>query len=442
MSPAAFDRPSRALRVGAARPLLVLLLDGVAYDRMAALYAAGAFRRFTRPARVISVFPTLTDPAYDVLFGTGPTPGYEAGYFDRDRNRLTAGLVGYLTGRNEQWVRHTHYRLNFIADGAMYLAPRRVYAGELRRARTVLRHQLAAGRDPVVIYILSTDALGHMLTEPEIEAHLRALDAWTAGALAEHGDLDLVLLADHGMSALPPAAGFLQSFDLVGVLRSAGLHIATALRRPGDVVVPRLGLLDVCRVHAADAATRDRAAHALRQCPEVELVATRAEDAVCVSVGDATAEICAAQNRDGNWLYSYRPLTGDPLGLGPSGLATSESAPGPKAAYHSPQDWLVASVKHDFPAAVPRLWDGVFRICREQPDVVVSLKERWYVGSGALRPFVRMHGTHGGLHRRVSETFAMATGFEFPSPFLLADVRAHLCRSAYWRPGPGESSSP
>jgi len=70
---------------------------------------------------------------------------------------------------------------------------------------------------------------------------------------------------------------------------------------------------------------------------------------------------------------------------------------------------------------------------------VVSLSERWYVGSGAFSRFVRMHGTHGGLHRRVSETFAMATGFEFPTPLLLADVRTHLERSAHWQPGAGDS---
>lgn len=85
-------------------------------------------------------------------------------------------------------------------------------------------------------------------------------------------------------------------------------------------------------------------------------------------------------------------------------------------------------------SVVSRLWDGLFSLCREQPDIVVSLNVQWFVGSGLFHRFVRMHGTHGGLHRRASETFVVATSFDFESPSSSQDVSARLRSEYQWTP--------
>lgn len=404
-------------------PLLVLLLDGVAHARMANLHARGHFRRFGPPARLISVFPTLTDPAYDVLFGTGPTPGYEAGYFDRATNRTMPGLWSYVRGENEQWVRQVDYRLNFVEDGLMYLLPRQVFASELRRAGRVARRKLAAGCPQTVVYVLSTDALGHMLPSEAIEAHLTELDGWIEDLCGDHKTApEIVMLADHGISALPPTTGHVRPFDLPGALRNAGLRVVSRLRRTGDVAVPLFGLLDVGRIHTFDADTRRRAVAALRERAEIEVLAERDGDSVRVYAAGDRAEIRMTPGAEPG--YAYVPLEGDPLGLG--GVAER-----PLTA----REWLLATSDHEFPAGPSRLWDGLCRLCREQPDVVVSLRERWFVGSGLFNGLVRMHGTHGGLHRRVSETFIMATGRKLAGPLSLAEARELLMREFNWRPG-------
>jgi hypothetical protein len=419
------------------RPLLVLLLDGVAYERMRGLYDAGRFRLFRPPARLISVFPTLTDPAYDVLFGTGPTPGYEAEYFDRAANRLSDGVGFYLRGGNERWARYTDYRLNFLEDAVMYLTPRSVYGSELRRAREVLDRRLKAGAPSVVIYLLSTDAVGHMLPPAEIDVELARLDAWVERTVYEwRGQIEIVMLADHGMSAPDLAGEHLSLWDLPRVLRDAGFRVTDRLERPGDVVVPLFGLLDLARLHTYDAATRRQVSEVLRQRDEVEVLAARDSDAVRVYTKTGAAVVRCCTDGRGGLLYSFEATEGDPLGLADACAALRVAGRMDAAGFASARAWLEATGEHAFPAAPPRLWDGLFSISREQPDVVLSLNERFYVGSGVFSRLTRLHGTHGGLQRRATETFVMTTSVAVPSPCDLPAVRDHLDREFGWEPTP------
>lgn len=413
-----------------AHPLVLLLLDGVALERVERLYARGHFRLFRPPARVISTFPTLTDPAYDVFFGTGPTPGYEACYMDRNRGRLTNGLGVYLSGANERWVQCADCRLNFVEDGLMYLFPQGVFTSELKRARRALDRVLAAGERFPVIYILSTDALGHMFPADEIERQLRRVDAWVERLVYDlRGRVEIVMMADHGISALPVERGHLKPFDLPQVLRDAGVRVVPQPRQPDDVVVPMFGLLDVARVYVRDEAAKSHVAEVLAHRAEIELVAMRVGPTVEVRRGAARGVI---ERRDDNGtpVYRYRPLVGDPLRLSGTGTA----APTSNGAYVTADTWLAASATDVFPGAVPRLWDGLFEVCRDCPDLVASVADEWFVGSGVFSSLVRQHGTHGGLHRRVSETFVMSTSGTLVGPLWLTGVRQFLAGRFGWQP--------
>ncbi|MEW6253130.1 MAG: hypothetical protein AB1716_21030, partial [Planctomycetota bacterium] len=341
------------------------------------------------------------------------------------------GLLDYIRGRNEAWVRCCDYRLSFLADAVMYLFPRRVFRSELRRARRVLDERLAQGRRIVSLYILSTDGLGHMLSPAAIEVELARLDDWIERALYDHGgELEMVVASDHGLGCLPAGCARVTRFDLRAVLRAAGLRVGRRLRRSGDCVVPGLGLLDVARLYAYDTGTRDRVVAALCGRPEIELVIVRDEDRLRVLSAGGSAEIRQRPAADGQAAYSYTCMTGDPLGLAPACAALWAAGRLSSDNFARAADWLRASADLPYPAAPPRLWRGLFVLTREQPDVVLSLNERCYAGSSLLGRFVSMQGTHGGLHRRVSETFAMSTGVDFDGPTTLPDVAARL-RSAY-----------
>ncbi len=410
-------------------PLLVLLLDGVAFERIQALHARGRFRLFHPPTPVVSVFPTLTDPAFDLLFDTGPTDGYEAGSFDHAAGRVTDGVRVYLSGRFERWVRMSDYRLNFIEDAVMYVLPRGVYARELHRARKIIDRRLAAGARDVVIYLLSTDGLGHRLPAAELESELVRLDDFVERLVYDHrGRLEVAMLADHGMSAVPVGRPPLRRWDIVATLRAAGLRVTDRPTRPGDVAVPLFGLLDVARVHTRDADTRRQVVAVLRGRPECELVAERDGDVVRVHVGPDVAEIRSRPGPDGQPVYAYHPVAGDPLGVGSGPPEADDDGYAPAAA------WLAATHAAAFPHAVPRLWDGFFVLTREHPDVVVSITDEWYVGSGTFSRVVTLWGTHGGMHRRVSGTFLMTTAGRADGPLDLPAVGRRLREVFGWEP--------
>lgn len=411
------------------RPLLVLLLDGVAYSRVEALRERGAFRLFRRPARVVSTFPSLTDVAYDAFFRTGPTPGYEAGYFDRAANRLTNGVQVYLSGANEKWERLADYRMSTLRDAFMYLFPKSTFRAELGTARKRLDACFAAGQRVAVIYCLSTDGLGHMLAPPELEEFLGALDGWLERLMYDcRGELEIAVLADHGNTVTPP-----RRFLIQDVLRAAGLQVRDRLERPGDVAVPLFGLLDIARVHTYDAATRDRVMEALAKRPEVELIVWPDGREVGILAENGRARVSMREQADGP-RYKYEPLAGDPLRYQDVVVALRAANALDADGYAPASAWLAASVDHEYPAAPPRLWEGLYLLSNERPDVAVCLRDGWYVGSGFLASFVKMQGTHGSLRRPASETFVMATGFEVPSPIRLADVYDVLVRQLNWRP--------
>src|SRR5215813_7453069 len=70
---------------------LVIVLDGVPFQTIADLRAEGRFRRFKDPARMISTFPSLTNPAMIEILHAEDSPGYEDHFYDRGRNRLVGG---------------------------------------------------------------------------------------------------------------------------------------------------------------------------------------------------------------------------------------------------------------------------------------------------------------------------------------------------------------
>lgn len=432
--PAPGERRWTAVQRGAQaprRPLLVLLLDGVSYERMQALYARGRFRLLRPPSRVISTFPSLTDVAYDQFFGTGPTPGYEAAYYDRSANRLTDGVSHYLAGENERWIGFVDYRMSFLRDAFMYLMPQSTYEAELRAARRVLDRELEAGRRQVVLYLLSTDGLGHMVAPQRLEERLGQLDDWLERAVYDwRGELDLLIVSDHGNSTTPPTR-----FDARRLLRDAGLRVTSRLSARGDVVVPLFGLLDMLRVHAYDESTRADVLRALSERPEVELLAWRDGEAVMLRTAEGTARI-EARGAGAGRSYRATMIDGDPLGLRAADAALRARGAGDADGFASAGAWLAVTDADEYVAVVPRLWDGLFTNSAEQPDVIASLAADSFVGSGFFAALTQMRGTHGGAARRASETFVMSSRAQIPLTLLISEVSEWSRQLHGWPPKP------
>jgi hypothetical protein len=105
---------------------LVIALDGVPYSVIAELRDEGRFRRFHAPARQVSTFPSITNPAMVEILHTSASPGYEDHFYDRERNRLGGGIAERLQGRTfirGTWREAFDYHAPAIKGALGYVAP-------------------------------------------------------------------------------------------------------------------------------------------------------------------------------------------------------------------------------------------------------------------------------------------------------------------------------
>jgi hypothetical protein len=266
---------------------------------------------------------------------------------------------------------------------------------------SVGRHLLAAADGParfVFAQFPAVDGYTHQdgPTAPSVRRALRQVDA-VLGRLVERlrarGELDrslILVVSDHG------SADVHTHFDLADWFRERGVptlaHPVVWARRPRAAVMvagngaamvyarpdasrPARWPLDRLRQRDAFGSDRDVVAALLAE-PAVALVAAEDEDG---GVRVASWEGEAAVRRVGPGI-AYRPVTGDPLGVGRPWLAGE-------------REWLEATWNGDYPDAAYQLLDQ-FRSPRTGDLVVVArpgydFRRRWEIpahnaGHGSL----------------------------------------------------------
>jgi len=100
----AYGTPDAKISLAAIPPAqlrhVIIILDGFGYDVVRNFYRAGGLRFFFPPSKIICPYPSLTDLCLNDALGTTPSPGFEALYFDRKKNKLVGGTMSYLHGEN------------------------------------------------------------------------------------------------------------------------------------------------------------------------------------------------------------------------------------------------------------------------------------------------------------------------------------------------------
>jgi hypothetical protein len=222
---------------------LVIVLDGVPYQTIAELRAEGRFRRFNAPARMISMFPSLTNVAMIEILQAGDSPGYEDHYYDRERNRILGTIQDRLQGG--KFIRGT-FRETFdyhapAFKGAMaYLA---APAGTIAVAHLDLSAFRKAFRESdaplFVAYIGETDSLTHLGGKKMLKSLLRALDRTVEELISEsEGRLEVEMFSDHGNNYADYT-----SVELNDAINGAGFKTEKSLISPNSVVLPKYGLV-------------------------------------------------------------------------------------------------------------------------------------------------------------------------------------------------------
>ncbi|HZS07129.1 MAG TPA: hypothetical protein VFD58_19995 [Blastocatellia bacterium] len=390
---------------------LVIAFDGVPYSSIAELRAEGRFRHFHDPARQVSTFPSITNPAMVEILHSADSPGYEDHFYDRDRNRLIGGIQERLSGGTfirGTWREEFNYHapafkgaLGYVAApvGAMVLA---------QLDLTALKKAFRQSTAPEFIgYIGETDSLAHLGGREAQKSFLRTLDRAVEELIAESGGrLEVEMFSDHGNDFTE-----YQKVDLNTPIRNAGFVIEKSLNHPRGVTLPKYGLIG-CGVLFTAPENRASLAEVCASATGVDFAAYReagsvkAEDRQTVIIVNrhGRARIARQQGR-----YAYEALGGDPLELGAIVGALRERGALDEAGFADGAEWLRATRDHKYVDPLRRIFDGLSAHVHTLADVIVSCEDGYYIGNQFFDTVARLHATHGNLLRGETEGFAIST---------------------------------
>jgi hypothetical protein len=383
---------------------LVIVLDGVPYQTVAELRAEGRFRRFKSPARMISMFPSLTNVAMIEILQAGDSPGYEDHYYDRERNRILGTIQDRLQGG--KFIRGT-FRETFdyhapAFKGAMaYLA---APAGTIAVAHldlSAFRNAFRKSDAPLfVAYIGETDSLTHLGGKKMLKSLLRSLDRTVEELISESGGrLEVEMFSDHGNNYADYT-----SVELNDAINGAGFKTEKSLISPNSVVLPKYGLVGASTLFTYP----ENRARLAEVCAK-----TKGVDFAVYQSGKDVIELVSARGRarvtrDGD-RFRYEDAGGDPLGLVPVIAELKLRARVDAGGFASREDWWRATMRHRYADPLRRLFDGFSKYVKNRADVIVSYEDGYMLGSPFLSLFAQMVATHGNLLRGETEGFAMST---------------------------------
>jgi len=386
-------------------PHFLIILDGVPFSVVQAMYAEGHFRLFPPPTPVVTVFPAMTDVALASLFRAGPCVASEAQFYDRDTGRMSRGDDVYLKGANAPWIP----RVTWVAPQSIaietYLQPWSAFGRELR----AMQRLFASTAEPLVsAYSVGSAGIGTREGEAGIRAYLDQVDRLCERITYDRrGQVRFSIMADHGHTLRPATR-----ITFKKALETAGFRLTKSIRDSRDVVIISYGLVTCAQIHTDRPA---EVAAVLVKHPGVDLVMYRENGRVCVWRGDAFASF----ERQGD-RFRYDCTGGDPLSL-LSIVSEQETAEEKRVqAEISDAALLEAAAAHPYPDSLHRIWGYFHGVVTKPADVVVSLKPEACHGSAFFHFFAQpVASTHGGLDREGSLTFLLSNATATPLPPVL-----------------------
>ncbi len=391
---------------------LIVILDSIPYALVVEQWEAGLLRYFPAPSCVIAPYPVMTDVSLAEFFGCSPCPGLESEYFDGER--LTSGYSVYSKHANMPWLDFVDYALPSAKHSAAYLNPKPWFAHELGQIQETIRER--ADDSLIIGYVVGTSSLGASLGR---EGHLHAvtqLDRYCRRLMFEsRGRIRLTLMSDHGHHFTTNTR-----VKMDDAFQQMGYRVGSRLQKSGDAVIPEFGMVSYAAVHTRDAAKAARDALGVEG---VDVVAYRSDDGhVVVQSAAGTAEISTTPN--GGLRYAVRD--GDPLKL--ERLLANWKVENRRSEETSltRTQWLELTWDHDYPDAVFRLWRAFHGLVENTPDVLISMQDGYYCGSGTMSFFVDLIGVHGNLRPGSTHGFVMSTAAVLPDVVRMDDLRAEL----------------
>lgn len=403
---------------------LFLALDAVAFQVVedfieersgnAGESGEGPFSYLEGPVPIVSSFPSATTVAFTGMFeplGIEKPPGYEARFYDLERDKLRGGGLFSYNEIKASWREFFDWRVHsIIRKNIGFVRPVKFGIHEIGRAI----EEFFATDDPFFFaYVGGTDGAGHLKGPKATKRVLAGLDAALREARAKHPPHHLVVFSDHGIGGGEPLRNVRKSVKRAA--RAAGFDVGKRVREEEDITIVSYGLLSSF-VAFVEPDQEERAARALTSAEGVELCAVRdrgrGEDAFLV-VGKRGTGSIERRVRRGTLEWSYRVEGEDPLGYleGDADLPAGLFGDPAREVWLPDREWFEATAHARFP-------DGLHRVARafelvENPASLVCSTAAGYMYGAAFtnalgRIFMGpLRWTHGALRREDSLGFLL-----------------------------------
>lgn len=380
---------------------VVLCVDGIPHEVLSALIAQGRFKGFRTPARMVTVFPSLSAISWGALFGLPSDVGYQVEYYSNHLGKVMGATKKQMltqTVRAEARMHHRHHGL--IGHALAYVFPFRVGRRQVRKLIRELREH--EGSRTAFVYAYQTDAIAHMMGREklvavlaDIEEELTSLQDWYRKEKGE--ELEVVLVSDHGHTMV--------SGELVPIrehLERKGWKLVEEVRKPRQVNFSSAGILSSIALHCQEAGEPELAG-IVAEMKGVDLCTYDVDGKqqfVVSKRGVARFDYHAKSDR-----YAYSVLSGsDPLGYQSIYLELAREGKLDAKRRARSRDLFARTIAHTYPDAAHRIRLGhkPGELVQNPANVLVSLAKGYENARGIVKKIAAISpsgrsGTHGAL---------------------------------------------
>ena len=384
-------------------PHLIVLIDSIPYAAFKQNIASrppGVWGVFDEPAKVIAPYPSMSAVCFSDLFDAPPMPGAINKYYDPrpQTNGVTNLINKRLDGYRNPWQQRLHYNIDYRDNTSAWLNPRPWLGVELERARQAFD---ASPDRTTVVYISSAAAMLMKYGPTGLDETLDELERFLLQVLYERKGAVKISVISETFKNLTETTWI----DVEQALEIGGFRVVDSIKKPDDVFLEMDGLLTWFGVHTSQPEAVSQTL--LDEIPAIETISYLEGFDVVVRNHQGVARIALAEVK-----LIYTPEAGDPLDYGEAlaGVALT------------PDEWFDRTAAHVFPAAPPRLWAAFHGQTRNNPQVMVTLRDGTCAGIEWFQWFITPRSTHGGLNQVNSAAVLMTTTRPIEGPLRTGEV--------------------
>ncbi len=375
---------------------LIIGLDGIGYSLFKEMHEGGHFRNFHSPSRMISTFPSISDPNWSRLFDVPVSESYTKVYFDQKRNQGRGKKVGNILYHLSHPPTHEK-GFHFKAKGFWGHLVTMVWT------ETSALHWLdvleedffnVADVKNYFALIANSDIISHVNGRHSILRYMKKIDDRLKAIEKKYRklygkELEIILISDHGNSFFKK----IESIHYKSVLKDKGWSYQSQLKNKLDYTFISPEIISFGAFYCKNS-QRFKLAKDLSYVEGVHITAIKGKLKNTVDVFSESGK-----NHSQIFIDPKRQRVGYKVIQGEDPFSHISLFKNTKLSW---EDYFKRTVDLEYPYALVRLWESLYINSIQSAQVVVSGKAGYAFSNVALRimlGFDGLHSTHGSLNR-------------------------------------------